>query len=170
MRDQQAKAMVREWTARAVAQLRRAAATGELESRAVERLLEVPGGYTRMLRAVEYARRGQRAKARADVDRALEQAPFNPVIHLVAGVVLHATRDYGRSLEQLWRAAEFNPRALAKACQYLLAYAGSLGWDQDVREALEKVCLAEPDRIVWRERAAQMYVRCRDYRAALRHV
>ncbi|MBX3248070.1 MAG: hypothetical protein KF901_12905, partial [Myxococcales bacterium] len=59
----------------------------------------------RLRHAIALAGRRALAGARAQARAALDEAPDDPLVATVAGLVLFVTRDYGESLDALARAA-----------------------------------------------------------------
>ncbi len=139
------------------------------DSALTKRILSAPSAFPYLLRACFLAQDRKYARARADVAQALEHGRGNPVIELVAGMVLVATRDYQRAIDQLERAATLSSNAAHRARQQIIVAAGNLGWEHDVRRALDAAIASEPEDPSWRAQAVRFYVRGRHLRRALEH-
>ncbi|KIG14433.1 hypothetical protein DB30_06776 [Enhygromyxa salina] len=139
------------------------------DSALTQRILAAPSALPRLLRACYLAQDHQYGSARADVDQALEVGRGNPVVELVAAMVLYATRDYQRALNQFESAAKLSPNAAHRAYQQIIGAAGSLGWEHDVRRALEAGIAAEPEDPTWHAQAVRFFVRGRYWQKALEH-
>lgn len=139
------------------------------DSALTRRIIAAPGAFPRLLRACFLAQDRRFAAARADVDEALAHGRQNPVVALAAGMILYATRDYGRAIELLEHAAALEPKAGARARQQIIAIASELGWDHDVRRAIEAGIAAEPARVSWHAHAVRLFVLGRDYERAIEH-
>jgi tetratricopeptide (TPR) repeat protein len=148
---------------------------GELEAKRYDsaltrRILAAPSAFPRLLRACFLAQDDKLASARADVDEALEHGGENPVIGLVAGMILFATRDYQRAMDQLEHVATTSSGGAAhRARRQLVNLAAGLGWEHDVRRALEAAIMAEPEEASWHAQAVRLFVRGRHYEKALEH-
>jgi tetratricopeptide (TPR) repeat protein len=142
---------------------------GRFDSALTKRIVETPSAFTRLLRACFLTDRGLLAQARADIDAGLEHARGNPVIEMVAGLLLFITRDYQRALDQFAAAASRSPKAARRARQMAIGAAGALGWEQDVRELLEQAIADEPDHAGWHAQAVRFHVRGRAWQRALDH-
>ncbi len=123
----------------------------------------------RLLRACARAQHVRHESARADVDHALEQADDDPLVQLVAGIVLHTTRDYQRALDHLERASTLSDDAAPWARQHIVAITGLLGWDHDLGRALNDAITAEPTLPRWHAHAVRLYTRGRHWSKALEH-
>lgn len=134
-----------------------------------KRILSSPSAFPYLLRACFLAQDHKYASARADVAQALVHGRGNPVIELVAGMVLYATRDYQRALDQLERAATLSRNAAHRARQQIIVAAGNLGWEHDVKRALDAAIASEPEDPSWHAQAVRFYVRGRHLRRALEH-
>jgi len=147
---------------------------GELEaerfdSPLTKRILENPGSFPRLLRACFLAQTGKYSAARADVRAALEWAPDNPVVELVAGMISFATRDYQRAIDHYERVAAGGGPAAHRARQQIIDAARALGWEHDVRRALADAIAAEPNDPSWHAQAARFYARGCHWTRALEH-
>lgn len=148
---------------------------GELEAKRwdsalTQRILAAPSAFPRLLRACFLAQDGKLAAARRDVDEALEHGSQNPVVGLVAGMIYFSTRDYQRALDRLEQVATTsNGGAAHRARQQIVAIAGGLGWEHDVRRALEAAIAAEPTDPSWHAQAVRLFARGRHYERALEH-
>lgn len=139
------------------------------DSALTKRILEAPSASPYLLRACFLAQDRQYASARADVAQALEYGKGNPVVELVAGMILYATRDYQRAIDQLESAAKLSNNAAHRARQQIIVAAGNLGWEHDVRRALEAAIANEPEDPSWHAQAVRFYVRGRHWQRALEH-
>jgi tetratricopeptide (TPR) repeat protein len=139
------------------------------DSALTKRILETRSAFPYLLRACFLAQDRKFAWARADVAQALVHGKHNPVVELVAGMVLYSTRDYQRALEQLERAATLSPNAAHRARQQIIVAAGNLGWEHDVRRALDAAITSEPADPSWRAQAVRFYARGRHWQRALEH-
>jgi tetratricopeptide (TPR) repeat protein len=139
------------------------------DSALTQRILAAPSALPRVLRACYLAQERQYASARADIDRALEVGRGNPVVELVCAMVLYSTRDYQRALDQFESAAKLSSNAAHRAYQQIIGTAGSLGWEHDVRRALEAGIAAEPEDPTWHAQAVRFFVRGRYWQKALEH-
>jgi tetratricopeptide (TPR) repeat protein len=140
------------------------------DSALTKRILAAPSAFPRLLRACFLAQEGLLASARADVDEALEYGGHNPVVGLVAGMILFATRDYQRALDQLERTASTSDGGAAhRARRQLVDIAAGLGWEHDVRRALEDAIAAEPNEPSWHAQAVRLFARGRHWHEALEH-
>jgi tetratricopeptide (TPR) repeat protein len=139
------------------------------DSALTKRILATPSAFPYLLRACFLAQDRMYASARADVAQALEHGRGNPVIELVAGMVLYSTRDYQRAIDQLEHAATLSSNAAHRARQQIIVAAGNLGWEHDVRRALDAAIASEPEDPSWRAQAVRFYVRGRHLRRALEH-
>lgn len=152
---------------------------GELEARRwdsalTRRILAAPSAFPRLLRACFLAQDGKLASARKDVEEALEFGGHNPVVGLVAGMISFVTRDYQRALDRLAHVANKSSGPAAhRARQQFVVIAGGLGWEHDVRRALEAAIAAEPAAAPvdpsWHAQAVRLFVRGRHFDKALEH-
>jgi tetratricopeptide (TPR) repeat protein len=148
---------------------------GELEAKRfdsalTERILEAPSAIPRLLRACFLAQDGRLGSARADVEAALEHGAENPVVELVAGMIFYVTRDYQRAIDRFEHiAATAGGKAGHRARQQLIAAAGALGWEHDIRRTLDAAIAAEPDDPSWHTRAVRFFARGRYWQKALEH-
>jgi tetratricopeptide (TPR) repeat protein len=147
---------------------------GELEAKRYDsaltkRILAAPTAFPHLLRACFLAQDRKFASARADVEQALEYARGNPVVELVAAMILYSTRDYQRAIEQFESAAKLSRNAAHRARQQIVSCAGNLGWEHDVRRALEAAIADEPDDPSWHAQAVRFFVRGRHWQPALDH-
>lgn len=149
---------------------------GELEAKRFDsaltkRILEAPSAFPRLLRACCLAQDGKLARARKDVEEAIEHGGHNPVVGLVAGMIWFVTRDYQRALDQLEQVATTGGSsggAARRARQQMINMAAGLGWEHDVRAAIDAAIAVEPDP-TWHAQAARLFARGRHWRAALDH-
>jgi tetratricopeptide (TPR) repeat protein len=139
------------------------------ESTLTKRILAAPSAFPYLLRACFLAQDRKYASARVDVEQALVFGRGNPVVELVAGMILYTTRDYHRALAQLECAAQLSPNAAHRARQQIIVAAGNLGWEHDVRRALDAAIASEPEDPSWRAQAVRFYVRGRHWQRALEH-
>lgn len=139
------------------------------DSALTRRILAAPSAFPYLLRASFLAQDRQYASARADVAQALVHGRGNPVVELVAGMILYATRDYQRAIDQLESAAKLSRNAAHRARQQIIVAAGNLGWEHDVRRALDAAIANEPDDPSWHAQAVRFYVRGRHWQRALEH-
>ena len=139
------------------------------DSALTKRILSAPSAFPYLLRACFLAQDRKYASARADVAQALVYGQGNPVLELVAGMVLYATRDYQRAIDQLERAATLSGNAAHRARQQIIVAAGNLGWEHDVRRALDAAIASEPEDPSWHAQAVRFFVRGRHLRRALEH-
>ena len=160
--------MMRTRNQRVVKQLLDEFEAGRFDSPLVQRIFLAAGAFPRLLRACFLAQRGQYAAARNDVDEALPGVQDNPVLALVAGLVLHVTRDYQRALDLFEQAAR-SKSAAHRARQMGIALAGGLGWEHDVRRLIEQAIAEEPGHAVWHAHAVRFFVRGRHWPQALEH-
>jgi tetratricopeptide (TPR) repeat protein len=148
---------------------------GELEAKRydsalTQRILAAPSAFPRLLRACFLAQDGKLASARADVEEALVHGGQNPVVGLVAGMILFATRDYQRAFDQLEHVASTSSGGAAhRARRQLVELAAGLGWEHDVRRALEAAIAAEPADPSWHAQAVRLFARGRHWEKALEH-
>lgn len=142
---------------------------GRFDSALTKQIVEVPSAFTRLLRACFLADRGLLAQARADIDIGLVHARANPVIEMVAALLLFVTRDYQRALDQFAAAASRSANAARRARQLAISAAGALGWEQDVRALLEQAIADEPAHASWHAQAVRFHVRGRSWQRALDH-
>jgi tetratricopeptide (TPR) repeat protein len=142
---------------------------GRFDSALTKRIVEGPSAFTRLLRACFLADQGLLAQARADIDMGLAHARGNPVIEMVAGLLLFVTRDYQHALDQFAAAARRSANAARRARQLAVSAAGALGWEHDVRELLEQAIADEPDHASWHAQAVRLHVRGRAWQRALDH-
>jgi tetratricopeptide (TPR) repeat protein len=85
-------------------------------------------------------------------------------------MILFATRDYQRALDQLERTASTsNGGAAHRARRQLVEMAAWLGWEHDVRRALEAAIVAEPDEPSWHAQAVRLFARGRHWEKSLEH-
>ncbi|MFV8753195.1 tetratricopeptide repeat protein [Nannocystaceae bacterium ST9] len=162
-------AMMRRRSMQVTEQLLGELEAGRFDSALTKRIVEAPGAFSRLLRACFLVEQGLLAQARADVDAALVHAKANPVIEMVAGLLLFITHDYQRALEQFASAAGRSAKAARRARQMALGAAGALGWEQDVRELLDQAIADEPTHASWHAQAVRFYVRGRWWQRALAH-
>lgn len=139
------------------------------DSALTKRILAAPSAFPYLLRACFLAQDHQYAAARADVAQALVHGDNNPVVELVAGMILYATRDYQRAIDQLESAAKLSRNAAHRARQQIIVAAGNLGWEHDVRRALDAAIANEPEDPSWHAQAVRFYVRGRHWQRALEH-
>lgn len=139
------------------------------ESALTKRILATPSAFPYLLRACFLAQDRKYASARVDVEQALVYGGGNPVVELVAGMILYTTRDYQRAIDQLESAAKLSDNAAHRARQQIIVAAGNLGWEHDVRRALESAIANEPDDPSWHAQAVRFYVRGRHWQRALAH-
>lgn len=148
---------------------------GELEAKRYDsaltkRILAAPSAFPRLLRACFLAQDGKLAWARRDVTEALAHGGHNPVVGLVAGMILFATRDYQRAVEQLERVANTSSGGSAHRARVVLVnMTAALGWDHDARRTIEAAIAAEPDDASWHAHAVRLFARGRHWQAALDH-
>lgn len=161
--------MMRRRNLRVTEQLLGELEAGRFDSALTQRILSAPAAFPRMLRACFYAEKGMLDSARADIEAALEHGAENPIIQLVAGMLLFTTRDYHRALERLTHTAALSPKASRRARHQALAIAGSLGWEHDVREQLLGAIADEPEYAAWQAQACRFYARGRYWQQALVH-
>lgn len=161
--------MMRRRNLRVTEQLLGELEAGRFDSALTRRILEAPSAFPRLLRACFLAEARQLASARADVDEAIELAPDNPVIQLVAGMVLYSTRDYQRALDQFTRASGMSKNAARRARHLAIGACGGLGWDHDVRRVLEQAIADDPEHAAWHAKATHFYARGRHWQRALEH-
>jgi tetratricopeptide (TPR) repeat protein len=139
------------------------------ESALTKRILAAPSAFPYLLRACFLAQDRKYASARVDVEQALVFGRGNPVVELVAGMILYSTRDYQRAIDQLESAASLSNNAAHRARQQIIAAAGNLGWEHDVRRALDAAIANEPEDPSWHAQAVRFYVRGRHWQRALEH-
>jgi tetratricopeptide (TPR) repeat protein len=139
------------------------------DSALTKRILATPSALPYLLRACFLAQDRKYASARADVAQALVHGQGNPVVELVAGMVLYSTRDYQRAIDQLESAAKLSSNAAHRARQQIVVAAGNLGWEHDVARALDAAIASEPEDPSWRAQAVRFYVRGRHWEKALEH-
>jgi tetratricopeptide (TPR) repeat protein len=144
-------------------------AAGRFDSVVARRLIASAPIFPRLLRACFLAERGLLAQARADVDAALARAGDNPVIELVAGLLLFVTHDYQRALDQFARAGARAGAAGRRGRQQAISAALALGWSHDVREWLERSIAADPEHPSLHAQAVRFYSRGHWWQRALDH-
>ena len=76
-----------------------------------------------LLRACDLAEQGLFAKARADIDAAIDVGCGDPTIEIAAGLLLFTTRDYQRALDQFACAAARSPEAARPARRFAISAA-----------------------------------------------
>ncbi len=161
--------MMRRRNIRVTEQLLGELEAGRFDSALTKRIMEAPSAFPRLLRACFLAQAGEYASARTDLDLAIELAPENPVIQLVAGMVAFATRDYQRALDQFERAGTLSKNAARRGRHLAMGAAGGLGWEHDVRRILETAIARDPDHAAWRAQATRFFTRARHWQRALEH-
>jgi tetratricopeptide (TPR) repeat protein len=139
------------------------------ESALTKRILAAPSAFPYLLRACFLAQDRKYASARVDVEQALVFGRGNPVVELVAGMISYSTRDYQRAIDQLESAAKLSSNAAHRARQQIIVAAGNLGWEHDVRRALDAAIANEPEDPSWHAQAVRFYVRGRHRQRALEH-
>lgn len=118
-----------------------------------------PGAAKRLTAALTHARAGRLASARAAARAVLGDAPHDAVSHVGVAGVLYVTRDYDEGLSALGRAARLDPRLFRRTVDDHFRYAGSLGWDQEVREVLERAMERQPSEPRWPVLAMRLFAR-----------
>lgn len=146
----------------AAIRLQRALDAGDLD--ADDRRLGARGA---LLRALALARAGLCERARPAVQAALKDSPADPTLGLAAAAVLHATRDFQRSLDVLDAARRAAPAATRAIARRIVAYASALGWEREVAAAIDLGRAAEPVDPVWDVFEAQLHLRGGDLEQAL---
>ncbi|MFO7564881.1 MAG: tetratricopeptide repeat protein [Enhygromyxa sp.] len=162
--------MMRRRNLRVTEQLLGELEAGRYDSALTRRILAAPSAFPRLLRACFLAQDRKLAAARRDVEEALEHGGQNPVVQLVAGMISFATRDYQRALDRLEQVASTTGGgAAARARRQIVAIAGGLGWEHDVRRAIEAAIEAEPEEPSWHAQAVRLFARGRRWDRALEH-
>jgi tetratricopeptide (TPR) repeat protein len=154
---------------RATEQLAAELAAGRFDSPLTRHLVAGANPYPRLLRACFLAERRELGRARADIAAALAGAQPNPVIEMVAGLLLFVTHDYQRALDQFERAATRSPAAARRARQMAVSAAVALGWEHDVRALLERAIAEDPSHASWHAQAVRFYSRGHWWAQALVH-
>ncbi len=151
---------------------------GELEAKRFDsalskRILEAPSAFPRLLRACFLAQDGKLTRARKDVDEAIEYGGKNPVVGLVAGMILFTTRDYQRAIDQLDQVARSSSGGAAhRARQQIINMSAGLGWEHDVRATIEAAIAADSSDATdptWHAQAVRLFARGRHWQKALDH-
>lgn len=143
---------------------------GRFDSPMAGHLVDVVGPLSGLIRACYRAAAGQHGAARREIDRSGDGDEASPVRDFVAGIVLFTTRDYQRALERLRRSARGRGGVASLARQQLVDVLGVLGWEHDLRRALEEAIAQEPEQPRWHAHAARLYVRGQHWSRALAHV
>jgi tetratricopeptide (TPR) repeat protein len=113
--------------------------SAELDSWLSQEIQDELGTRAYILRAIAWCRRGQLARARADVDAALAKVPPHELIELCGAMILYVTRDYDRAIVLLDDVARRHRYMAAQALRELAARAARLGWTQEQREAQRRL-------------------------------
>ncbi|MEZ4451428.1 MAG: tetratricopeptide repeat protein, partial [Nannocystaceae bacterium] len=122
----------------------------------------------RLVRAITAAEARHLAQARREVEAALALPGIDAAQAIAAAAVLFVVRDYRGCFACLDRAAE-RPGAFRRAIEDRVAYASSLGWDQEAREALERAIAREPEEPTWAAHMTRLLVRAGAHERALVH-
>ncbi len=153
-------------TARIVARLFQELEAGRFDSDVVRKLTAIPGPHLKLLRAVALAQAGYLASARQQVDACASDTARNSGLKLASALVLYATRDYQRALD-LARSTATDPDYAGTAFRLWYAFAGNLGWEVEVGEAIDAAIAHGKEELLWATQAAGMHLRGRNYAGAL---
>ncbi|MCC6644657.1 MAG: hypothetical protein IT374_03670 [Polyangiaceae bacterium] len=120
-----------------------------------------------LLTAVHEARSGRWASARARVRRAVDRAPDDASVRVIAGIVSFVARDHAGALLHLREATRLSPALTPRVAPMIAERAARLGWDRDREAALRAWVAAAPSDPRAHVAAARLYLSRRAWSDAL---